>query len=108
MAPRTATIIKSIGADQRSEERQANERNETEPCNPPPIRPAEEGFSLVIDGKTKSHYDNLGAASQAGLKLKRAFPVVQVLVLDAVEKTRILIELPEGAGPSTDAETPQS
>ena len=108
MAPRTSTITKSIGADQRAEERQADERSETRLRNPPPVRPAEEGFSLVVDGKTKSHYDNAEAASQAGLKLKRAFPVVQILVLDAVEKTRTLIELPDDAGSSAGAEIPHS
>jgi len=53
-----------------------------------------EGFGLVVDGKIKSQYDTSKAALTAGLKLKQNFPVVQVIVFDAAEGTRTLVELP--------------
>ncbi len=94
MAKRTETITISKSADASAEGRSDSEKR---PRNLPPVDVAEVGFSLVVDGKTKSHYDSAQAASDAGLALKRAFPVVQVAVYDAVEKTRTLIELPAEA-----------
>ena len=96
----TLTVTKSAAVNQPAEERQADASGENQPRNLPAVKLAEKGFSLIVDGKAKSHYDNAKAASEAGLKLKRAFPVVQIMVLDAVEKIRTLIELPGTADSS--------
>jgi hypothetical protein len=90
--PGTITISKpAVSAD--AEERHEEKR----PRNLPPVDVTAVGFALMVDGKAKSHFDNAKAATEAGLTLKRAFPVVQVVVYDAVEKTRTLIELPGGS-----------
>lgn len=92
--PGTITITKpAAAADALAEERHEEKR----PRNLPPVDVTAVGFSLVVDGKAKSHYDSAAAATAAGLALKRAYPVVQVVVYDAVEKTRTTIELPTGA-----------
>jgi len=92
--PGTITIKKPADAAPQGEEPAESGKR---PRNLPPADVAAVGFSLVVDGKAKSHYDSAKAASEAGLALKRAFPVVQVAVYDAAEKTRSLIELPDGA-----------
>jgi hypothetical protein len=70
---------------------------EKRPRNLPAVNVRSEGFSLVVDGKAKSHYADAATASEAALKLKRSFPMLQVQVYDAVEGTRIGIELPDAA-----------
>ena len=100
MASRPGTITITKSAEARAEERASD--NEKRPRNLPPVNVAEEGFALVVDGKAKSHYDNAKAATDAGLALKRAYPVVQVVVYDAVEKSRTLIELPAGDAAAKD------
>jgi hypothetical protein len=47
-----------------------------------------EGFSLVVDGHFKTHYDDEKAAQEAGAELFRKFPMLQVLIYDAATKTR--------------------
>jgi hypothetical protein len=54
-----------------------------------------EGFALTVDGKIKSLYPALADAMKVGLELKTKFPVVQVVVYDAVAKTRTPVELSE-------------
>ncbi len=51
------------------------------------VAPAE-GFSLVVDGRFKTHYDDEEAARKAGAELFGRFPMLQVLIYDAVTKTR--------------------
>lgn len=46
------------------------------------------GFSLVVDGHFKTHYDDEKAAQEAGADLFERFPMLQVLIYDAVTKTR--------------------
>jgi hypothetical protein len=53
-----------------------------------------EGFAVTVDGKFKSQYATSADAMKFGLDLKRKFPVLQIVVYDAVEKTRTLVELP--------------
>ena len=86
----TITISKPATAEASAEDRPAAE--EKRPRNLPAVDAATVGFSLVVDGKAKSHFDTAEAATAAALALKRAFPVVQVVVYDAVAKTRTLIE----------------
>ena len=46
------------------------------------------GFSLVVDGRFKTHYDDEKAAQDAGAELFGRFPMLQVLIYDAATKTR--------------------
>jgi hypothetical protein len=39
-----------------------------------------DGFSLVVDGHFKTHYDNENAAQEAGAKLLVRFPMLQILI----------------------------
>jgi hypothetical protein len=47
-----------------------------------------DGFSLVVDGHFKTHYDNENAAQEAGAKLLVRFPMLQILIYDAATRTR--------------------
>ena len=50
--------------------------------------PPADGFSLVVDGHFKSHYENEKAAQEAGAELFGRFPMLQVLIYDAATKMR--------------------
>jgi hypothetical protein len=52
------------------------------------------GYSLVVDGHFKSHYDTVEAAEEAGMALKNKFQMLQVQVYDAETKTRSMIHWP--------------
>jgi hypothetical protein len=54
--------------------------------------PPADGFSLVVDGHFKSHYDNEKAAQEAGAELFGRFPMLQVLIYDAATKTRSALQ----------------
>jgi len=56
-----------------------------------------DGYGLAVDGKIKSQHVTSEAALKAGLEIKRNFPVVQVMVFDAVAGTRTPVELPKEA-----------
>lgn len=56
-----------------------------------------EGFSLVVDGHFKSHYDTVEAAEAAGLALKNKYQMLQVQVYDAATRTRSMIKWPAPA-----------
>jgi hypothetical protein len=47
-----------------------------------------DGFSLVVDGHFKSHYDDEPAAQKAGADLFQKFPMLQVMIYNAATKTR--------------------
>ena len=47
-----------------------------------------DGFSLVVDGHFKTHYDDAEAAQKAGTELSGRFPMLQVLIYDAATKRR--------------------
>jgi hypothetical protein len=51
------------------------------------IAPAD-GFSLVVDGRFKTHYDSEKAAHDAGTELLGRFPMLQILIYDAAARTR--------------------
>ena len=51
-------------------------------------------FRLQVDRQTKSSYTTLEAAEEAGLAIKKAYPVLQVAVHDAAEGVNKVIELP--------------
>jgi hypothetical protein len=48
----------------------------------------EDGFTLVVDGCFKSHYDDEASAKKVGLDLLSRYPMLQVLIYDAATKTR--------------------
>jgi len=50
--------------------------------------PPPDGFSLVVDGHFKTHYDSEAAAQEAGAELFGRFPMLQVLIYDAATKSR--------------------
>lgn len=53
-----------------------------------------EGYSLVVDGHFKSHYDTVEAAEEAGMALKHRYQMLQVQVYDAATRTRSTVRLP--------------
>jgi hypothetical protein len=53
-----------------------------------------EGYGLEIDGRVKSQYNTAEAAASAGLELKRKYPFIQIVVFDAKQRTRTVVELP--------------
>jgi hypothetical protein len=50
--------------------------------------PPADGFTLVVDGHFKTHFDGEKAAREAGAELFGRFPMLQVLFYDAATKTR--------------------
>jgi hypothetical protein len=52
-----------------------------------------EGFGLEVDGRMKVVYPTLAAAQKRARDLKAEFPMLQIKVYDAAEKTRSLVEL---------------
>ena len=67
----------------------------TRPKNPSANVLPTEGFVLEIDGKFKSDYKTSADAMKAGLELKKKFPFIQVIVYDAKERIRTLVNTPE-------------
>jgi hypothetical protein len=53
-----------------------------------------EGFGLEVDGRMKTIFPTLAAAQKRAKDLKVQFPMLQVKVYDAAEKTRTLVESP--------------
>lgn len=51
-----------------------------------------EGFGLEVDGRMKMIFPTLAAAQKRGRDLKAEFPMLQIKIYDAAEKTRSLIE----------------
>jgi hypothetical protein len=86
-------------------------RNITMALHAKPVRPVRENateepisqrqkselgpFRLQVDRQTKASFSSYEAAEQAGLKIKKAHPVVRVSVYDAVECINRIIEAPK-------------
>jgi hypothetical protein len=51
-------------------------------------------FRLQVDRQTKASYTTREAAEEAGLAIKKAYPILQVAVHDAAEGVNKIIELP--------------
>jgi hypothetical protein len=51
-------------------------------------------FRLQVDRQTKASYATREAAEKAGLAIKKAYPILQVVVHDAAEGVHKAIELP--------------
>ena len=52
-------------------------------------------FRLQVDRQTKASYTTLKAAEEAGLAIKKAYPLLRVAVHDATEGVNKIIELPQ-------------
>ena len=55
----------------------------------------QDGYMLSVDGKLKTRFDELDDAMTAGMKLKQNYPVLQVSVFDATERSYTPVVLPE-------------
>jgi hypothetical protein len=53
-----------------------------------------DGFGLEVDGRIKTQFSTKADAEKNALLLKSAYPMLQIKVYDAAEKTRTLMELP--------------
>jgi len=59
-------------------------------------KPPENGrFRLQVDRQTKASYPTREAAEEAGLRVKRGFPILHVTVFDAEDAQSHSIALPE-------------
>ena len=50
-----------------------------------------EGFGIEVDGQMKAVFDTKGAAEKQALELKTKYPMLQVKVYDASQKTSAVI-----------------
>jgi hypothetical protein len=57
-------------------------------------KPESGQFRLQVDRQTKASYATREAAEEAGLAIKRTYPILQVVVHDAAEGVHKTIELP--------------
>ena len=55
-------------------------------------RPKSERYQLQVDRQMKASFTTLAAAESAGQAIKKAHPIVQVTVYDAVESKNTIIE----------------
>jgi hypothetical protein len=86
------SVTKGILKASEPREGAADDVEEQRPGNMPPNTFPTEGFSIEVDGKIKSQHPTAEAAAKVGAQLKRQFPVIQVMIYDAVAKTRTLVE----------------
>lgn len=56
-----------------------------------------DGYVLSVDGKLKARFETSKDALAAGLKLKQAYPVLQVQVFDAAARSYTPVMVPEPA-----------
>jgi hypothetical protein len=82
MAPRTRVITKTHTADEISDEGFGQQQQRAQMAQ----------FRLQVDRQTKGSYATQEDAEQAGLAIKRKYPIVQVTVYDALTGTNTLVE----------------
>ncbi len=82
----TKASLNRTEADTNGDERPKNLRADVMPT---------EGYSIEVDGKLKAQHPTPDAAFKAALALKTKFPLIQVKVFDAKERTRTLVESPK-------------
>ena len=51
-----------------------------------------DGFVLTVDGKLKTRFETAKEAMTAASKLKETYPVIQVAIYDAAERTYSPVE----------------
>ena len=76
--------------------RAALKTKSSEPIEQAPLavdqrKQAEQRYRLQVDRQTKRSFDNLEAAAEAGTVIKRAHPIVQVSIYDALDCVNQLI-----------------
>ena len=57
-------------------------------------KPESGQYRLQVDRQTKAWYATRDAAEEAGLAIKKTYPILQVVVYDAAEGAHKTIELP--------------
>jgi hypothetical protein len=57
-------------------------------------KPESGQYRLQVDRQTKASYATREAAEEAGLAIKRAYPILQVAVYDVAEEMNKILELP--------------
>ena len=68
--------------------------DQDEPARPKgQTRPIEERFLLRVDGQTKCSFSSKETAVTAGAKIKKAYPIVVVTVVDTEEHTTEIINV---------------
>jgi hypothetical protein len=55
-------------------------------------RPTQGRYRLQVDRQTKSTFDTLDEAQKVGQAIKKAHPIVQVSVYDAVESAQTILD----------------
>ena len=55
-----------------------------------------DGYVLSVDGKFKTRYESSGEATAAATKLKQSYPVIQIAVYDAAQRTFTAVDLADG------------
>jgi hypothetical protein len=55
-------------------------------------RPAQGRYRLQVDRQTKSTFESLDEAEKVGQAIKKAHPIVQVSVYDALESAQTILE----------------
>jgi hypothetical protein len=56
-------------------------------------KPSDQRYRLQVDRQTKGSFATLESAAEAGLVIKKAYPIVQVSVYDAIDCVNQLIGL---------------
>lgn len=54
-----------------------------------------DGYLLSVDGKLKTRFESPDDATAAAVKLKQAYPKIQVSVYDATQRTYAAVETQE-------------
>jgi hypothetical protein len=57
-------------------------------------KPESGQYRLQVDRQTKASYSTREAAEEAGLAIKKAYPILQVAVYDVAEGMNNILELP--------------
>ena len=57
-------------------------------------RPKSRRYLIQVDKQTKASYETAEAAHSAALEIKKGYPVVRVSIVDSIENSSRLVELP--------------
>ena len=57
-------------------------------------RPESGRYLIQVDKQTKASYETAEAAHSAALEIKKGYPVVRVSIVDSIENSSRLVELP--------------
>jgi hypothetical protein len=58
------------------------------------LKPERGRYLLQVDRQTKGSFQDMEAAQSAGLKIKTAFPILQVAIYDSDNSSHTLVQLP--------------